>query len=62
MAVQLVTNVTHRQCLSTDDKPTVDIPIGSTLHFWDTGAQFVWDGSNWQDDLRMIFALEQAGI
>ena len=62
MAITLITNVTQRMCLSTDTKPTVDIPVGSTIHEYDTGAQFIWDGTNWQDDLRLIWALKNGII
>ncbi|TSA53811.1 MAG: hypothetical protein D4R45_05065 [Planctomycetaceae bacterium] len=42
-----------------DTKPT-GVPAGSTYHETDTGEQFIFDGTNWIDDLRMIFAVSQA--
>ena len=63
MAIILITKIKKYMCLSTDTRP-VDTPDeiiykGSTLFYYDTGEQFVWDGANWQDDLRLIYALEQ---
>ena len=59
MAVKLIT--THRVYigLSTDTKLT-NPPAGSTFHAYNTGEQFVFDGSDWQDDLRLIYALENS--
>ncbi len=48
--------------ISSDPKPDIgDIskhPDGSTLHFVDTGEQFVWHNGMWEDDLRLIHALQ----
>ena len=62
MATILITKIKQYMGLSTDPKPAntpeETIYPGSTLHHYDTGAQFIWDGANWQDDLRLIYALE----
>ncbi len=60
----LITKTKQYMIKSTEDDPknTPDeiIYFGSTLHYYDTGEQFIWDGANWQDDLRLIYALENA--
>ena len=46
-----VTRVTVRhwyQCVSTDTKPTTDVPIGSRLFESDTGVIYEFDGTNWR--------------
>lgn len=56
----LIKKIKHFMGLSTDAKPTsVDVYVGSTFHEYDTGEQFIFDGTNWQDDLRMIYAISQ---
>ena len=58
MAVILMHAVQNFIGKSQDTKP-VDPPAGSTFHEWNTGEIFVYDGTNWQDDLRFIYAVEQ---
>ncbi len=47
--------------ISSDEKPLArDIsryPDGSTLHFVDTGEEFVFHDGMWEDDLRLKHAL-----
>ena len=63
MAIQLVTKIQQWIGLASDDRPgnTPDRKLypGSTYHAWDTGETFIWDGENWQQDLRLIYALSQ---
>jgi|GEM_PF-5445444 len=33
--------------LSTDTKPTTDVPVGSTFYEADTKNGYIWDGSAW---------------
>ena len=56
MTVQLVTNIQRYIGLSNDTKPTTP-PVGSTFYELNTGQGFVWDGSNWIEDIRLIYAL-----
>lgn len=58
MTVILTTNRKHYIGLSTDTKP-IDATGGSTFHEWNTGGEFVFNGDDWVDDLRMIYAISQ---
>jgi hypothetical protein len=58
MAVVLVTNIKRFIGLSSDTKPT-DAPAGSEFYERNTGARFIWDGSNWTEDISLIYALSQ---
>lgn len=58
MAVTEVTTVKRYIGLSTDTKPTAP-PIGSTYYTLNTGEMFIFDGSNWVDDISMIYAISQ---
>jgi len=42
--------------LSSDEKP-VDVNIGSIFTEFDTGKRWIWDGSNWIENLDWIYAL-----
>ncbi len=48
----------HYICYSSDTKPAGR--PGETLHEVNTGIQFVHDGEQWVEDLRQIYAYEQA--
>ncbi len=42
--------ITHRSFigLSSDSKPTTNIPVGSTFYEYDTGRLYIsYDGTNW---------------
>ena len=46
--------------LSTDSKPTDDsVRPGSVFVKSNTGAQWIYTGSEWVEDLRTIYALER---
>jgi hypothetical protein len=48
MAVLMITAIKNFIGLSTDTKPTTDIPPGSTFWAWDTGTLFTcYDGTSW---------------
>lgn len=34
-------------CLSTEAKPTINVPQGSGLYELDTGKIYLYDGTNW---------------
>ena len=58
MAVILMTNSKEFMGLSTDEKPTGEkIYPGSTFHEYNTGETFIFDGTNWVQDLRLIYAV-----
>lgn len=59
MAVKLVANVQRWIGLSTDTKPTPDF-VGSTFYETNTGQGFIHNGSEWVEDIRLIYALTQA--
>jgi hypothetical protein len=60
MAEKLIATIKRWQGLSTDDKPSTDVPEGSTYHAIDTGAQYVYHDGTWKEDLRQIYALREA--
>lgn len=59
MTVSLVTTIQRWIGLSTDTKPT-SAPEGSTFFETNTGQGWVWDESNWVEDISMINAFSQA--
>lgn len=59
MSVKLVTGCQKWIGLSTDTKPTPDM-VGSTFYETNTGEGFLWNGSEWVEDIRLIYALTQA--
>ena len=61
MTSKLISRVQNYHGLSTDEKP--DEPSeGSTFHAVDTGEQYVFFDGSWEPDLRMIYAVRQAGL
>ena len=57
MAVSLIATIQRFQGLSTDTKP-LSPPEGSTFHAVDTGEQYVFYNDTWEQDLRLIAALQ----
>ena len=46
---------------SDDDPPKIGVGgVGSRGLEWNTGKAFIWNGSYWVDDLRLIYAIKQA--
>ena len=60
MAVGFVATIKRYQALSSDAKPSVDVPEGATLHVIDTGEEYIYFDGTWERDLRMIRALRDA--
>jgi len=50
VAVQLETKIYRWSGLSTDDKPSSGIPVGSTFHETDTGDKFIYQLNDWVID------------
>ena len=46
-------------CLSSDTKP-VGVSVGAECYETDTGYNFIYDGVNWVEDLRILTAVQQA--
>jgi len=59
MAVVLVTAIQNWIGLSTDTKPT-NPSVGSTFHESNTGKQWVYNETQWVEDLRIIYAAYEA--
>jgi len=59
MTIKFVTRVQKWTGLDSDTKPTSP-PVGSTFHETNTGQDWIYDGSNWVEDLRLMLALQQA--
>ena len=47
MALKLIDTIKRYSGLSTDTKPTVDVPVGSIFFETDDGPSFFYDGTNW---------------
>jgi hypothetical protein len=58
MTVALCTSTQRFIGKSWDDKPTAP-PAGSTFLELDTGRELIFDGTVWQQDLRMSYALQE---
>ena len=59
MTVRLVTTIQRWIGESGDTKPT-EAPVGSTFYELDTGQGFIWNSSEWVEDLTLIYAMTQA--
>jgi len=57
MAVKSIATIQRFQGLSIDIKPT-NPPEGSTFHAIDTGEEYVYHDGTWEQDLRLIAALQ----
>ena len=57
MAVSIVATIQRFQGLSTDSKP-VSPPEGSTFHAIDTGETYIYHSGMWEQDRRLIAALQ----
>ena len=57
MTICLEATIKRFNGLSTDDKPE-DPPEGSTYHSVDTGEQEIFHNDMWEQDLRLIAALQ----
>jgi len=52
MAVKLETRIFRWNMISSDDKPVSGVSEGSTVHYIDTGEEFIFHNGMWEDDLR----------
>lgn len=60
MALGFVATIKRWQGLSSDAKPSTDVPEGSTFHVIDLGEEYIYVDGTWERDLRMITALRDA--
>ncbi|MEN6305789.1 MAG: hypothetical protein ABFD96_23895 [Armatimonadia bacterium] len=59
MAVTAIGATYHKFIgLSSDTKPT-DVAAGATFQELNTGLCWIFDGSDWVEDLSMIYAVNQ---
>jgi len=59
MTVRLVTTIQRWIGESGDTKPE-NPPVGSTFYELDVGQSFIYNGSEWVEDISMIYAMTQA--
>ena len=59
MAVKLMTTIYRWNGISSDAKPSSGVTEGSTLHYVDTGEEFIYHNGMWEDDLRLRNALKE---
>ena len=57
MAIKKIATIQRFQGLSTDAMPD-NPPEGSTLHIIDTGEQYIFYDGGWEQDLRLIYAIQ----
>ena len=58
--IEKVATITAYQGMSTEDKPTVNVPGGSTFHCVDTGDEYIFYADGWVLDLRKAAALKRS--
>ena len=46
--------------ISSDERPSTEIPEGSILHYIDTGELYIFHDGTWEPDVRLQYALTQA--
>ena len=63
MTVKQVTSVQKWVGLSSDTKPTAStatIDPGAEFYELDTGDNWIWDGTDWVEDLKLFKAMSDA--
>lgn len=60
MAVSFIGTIKRWKGLSTDDKPTSDIPTGSVFEEADTGKCFVYLKNSWIEDYSRPLSVSKA--
>lgn len=61
MTVVLIETKQDRIGLSSDTKPTLTLQdAGSTFYELNTGEAFIWSGTEWVEDIRLIYVFTQA--
>lgn len=58
MAIKLIDNPKKWHCTSIDGLPAT-APEGSTVHYVDTGEQYIYFDGTWEPDKRLIYAISQ---
>lgn len=59
MTVKLVTDIQRWIGLDSDTKPITG-KAGSTFYELNTGQGWIWDGTNWVEDIRLTYAFSLA--
>ena len=59
MTVRLQTTIKRYNLVSSDAFPDDSISEGSTIHVIDTGEEYIYHDSAWQQDMRTINALRE---
>ena len=51
MTVKMVATINRWEGLSTDDKPSSGVRVGSTFKEVDTGKKFIYHNADWKEDI-----------
>lgn len=62
MTVCLETTIQRWNGQSGDMVTITGTKEGSTFHAVDTGAKYIWHNDGWVEDLRDIYAIQQAAL
>jgi hypothetical protein len=57
MSVCMMATIKKWNGFSGDEKPSTDVPEGSTFHAVDTGEEYIYHNGMWEQDMRLIYAL-----
>ena len=57
MTVILETNIQRFNMISSDTRPTEDVPEGSKVHYIDTGEKYIYHDGAWEQDRSLIYAI-----
>ena len=64
MALKQVTTDQRWLCNSSDTKPTLTthpyLDVGAECLYKDTGDNWIWDGTDWVEDLKLFKAMVDA--
>lgn len=56
MAVIAINQIKHFLGLSSDTKPTDNIPAGSDFFETNTGHKWIFDGTNWTECIMVVYS------
>lgn len=62
MAYQLETTIMRWNGADGDHMDITEAPEGSTFHAVDIGKRYIFHNGGWVEDLRDIYAIQQAAI
>jgi hypothetical protein len=62
MTVCLITTIQNWSGQSGDQVGITDAKEGSTFHAVDTGVKYIYHNDGWVEDLRDIYAIQQAAL